>query len=390
MTNFWRLFALNSAVLLTVLVGCGPSDGTRQFEAGEAAYARGDYAKALALYVEGLSCCSNNVNALLMASQSALALNETVEAADFAGRAANLEPDAIDVLQMVAKTSCARADYVSARRAYTRLLTKEGRTPEELSIGWAGLAVVEMMTEETTVDEARRDRARTSLLKALRYNPRNVNAVYHLGRLYRDYYGYTDAARMQFELFVRLQARQQAVADARSVEVQRRVLPELRDALNARLAARPGASKRDVEKGAEHLKKAEDARAAGRYRTAKSAYQEALQADALSYPAALGLARTIEKSQQGITGRRESWTYYLMACELRPGALKTYLTTADLALKLEKYQSAVELYSRALAADGQNRLAVDGLIRALEKSGLTSVARVYREYATFMRTPLKM
>ena len=50
------------------------------------------------------------------------------------------------------------------------------------------------------------------------------------------------------------------------------------------------------------------------------------------------------------------------------------------AVKLDKRASAVALYSRAVAANPSDISAIDGLIRALRKTGKGEVANAYQRY----------
>ena len=66
---------------------------------------------------------------------------------------------------------------------------------------------------------------------------------------------------------------------------------------------------------------------------------------------------------------------------LRPSAVSTFLTTGSLAMKLGYSSQAVEIYSRAVAANPASLEAIDGLIRALRKSGgKDKVAEAYQRY----------
>ena len=56
-----------------------------------------------------------------------------------------------------------------------------------------------------------------------------------------------------------------------------------------------------------------------------------------------------------------------------------------MALKLGHYATAVEVYSRAMAADPSNFMAVDGLIKALRKvGGKNDIAAAYQSYRDFI------
>jgi tetratricopeptide (TPR) repeat protein len=237
-------------------------------------------------------------------------------------------------------------------------------------VGLAGKGIVEMTLDNYHL-------ARVAFLRAIRLNRRNASAWYHLGLLYRDGFGYWQAALEQFEIFVRLNQ----LADARVQRVQRTVIPELKEAIARAAVERPGASKRDSAASAAAITKAETAWRKGSWKIAKARYQDALNADPLSYPAALGLARACLKVDASKNGQNQALENYKLACSLRPGAVSTFIEAAALATRLGHYAQATEIYSRALAANPSSRDAIDGLIRSLRKVGnKAKVAQAYQLY----------
>ena len=66
---------------------------------------------------------------------------------------------------------------------------------------------------------------------------------------------------------------------------------------------------------------------------------------------------------------------------LRPSAVSTFLVAGSMAAKLGLTLQAVEIYSRAVAANPVSLEAIDGLIRAFRKSGgKAKVAEAYQQY----------
>ena len=125
----------------------------------------------------------------------------------------------------------------------------------------------------------------------------------------------------------------------------------------------------------------------GLFKAARQSYQTALDADPLSYPAALGLARAWEKADSS-----KAFDYYRTACTLNPSAVKTFITTGALAVKLGYQSQAVEIYSRAVAASPMSYDAIDGLIRALRKVGgdkNRAAAQAYQLYRESITKPRK-
>ena len=89
----------------------------------------------------------------------------------------------------------------------------------------------------------------------------------------------------------------------------------------------------------------------------------------LSYPAALGLAKAWTKTDTSKAGQGKAFENYKLACTLRPGAISTFIATGDLAARLGYHAQAAEIFSRAVAASPTSIQALDGLIRALQRSG---------------------
>lgn len=118
----------------------------------------------------------------------------------------------------------------------------------------------------------------------------------------------------------------------------------------------------------------------GSFKTARQYYQQALTADPLSYPAALGLAKAWEKTDSTKEGQQKAFEKYKLACKLRPSAVSTFLTAGSLAVRQGLTAQAVEIYSRAVAASPTSLDALDGLIRALRKSKKDSIAKAYQAY----------
>ena len=367
-----------AALAAAALVGCGPKDGSSQYAAAVAAFDARDYRRAAEDFSKSLELAPGNVDSWLMLARSQLALGEVVSAAKAIGEAYKLAGTDADVLELYGQVAYHAKKYDVARTAYGRLAGGKDATDAVRSRGLCGMAVVDMagIIGSGAAAEERAALARTELLDAVRLDSRNACARYHLGRLYRDTFGYTEAALDQFEIYVRLET--QAVERVQSV--QRKVIPELRDAIASATAHRPGVERRDSAASALALKKAEESWKKGTFKTAKLRYNDAYAADVLSYPAALGLAKCWEKTDPSAAGLGEALKYYKIASQLRPSSRETLMLVGDLAAKLGKHTTAVEAYSRAVTARPGDITAIDGLIRSLGKCGRSATAAVYQKY----------
>lgn len=292
---------------------------------------------------------------------------EKLRVGDFAAARqalAGVQPGAVsddDVMLLKAQLAYHAKDYSGAAEIFNDLARDAARSPELRAEALVGLGVVDLECNEL-------DRARISLLRALLLNRRSAPVRYHLGCVYREL-GYEAAALEQFDAYAMLEK-----SDAVHLQrVQRQFVPELKRAIAAKAAERPGVDARNCAAAKVALDKAEAAFGKGQYKVARQQYQAALKADPLSYAAALGLARSWEKSDTTVAGRRKTLECYQAACSLKPGAITTLVKTGTLAMADGNFAIAVEAYSRAIAADPRNIDAIDGIIRALRKSGSEGV-----------------
>ena len=370
MTSFSRSSALSAAALALAVAGCGPKDGVKEYEAGRAAYEARSSEKAERLFAKSLQYAPENVDALVMLASVQRDLGKMSEAAETIAKAEALSPGSADVVLLDAEIAFHLSDYARSAKLFRDVAEDAEATPEARSLGWTGLGIVEMTSEH-------RDLARIAFLRAIRLDRRNPSARYHLGLLYRgDSFGYLDAALEQFEIFVRLGEK----ADPRAQHAQRTIIPGIKEDIARRAASRRGVEKRDAAASAAALARAAAAMKKGNYKTARSEYEAAYKADVLSYPAALGLAKAWEKTDTTNAGRQRTLDWYKEACSLKPGAISTFLAAGELAAKMGQHATAAELYSRAVAANPSDISAIDGLIRALRRTGSGKVADAYQSY----------
>lgn len=380
--NFSQLSALKvlSFVSLTLaLVGCGERDGKAELESAKNAYELKDSLKADKLLDKSLGYNPENVEALIYKARLKLDQGEIAEAKNAIERAVVLDGEAVDVRMLNAQIAYHGRDYDTAIKEFTAIYENQLNTPSIRSQALTGLGIVEMSCNNY-------DQARIDFLLAIRTDRRNASAWYHLGMVYRDSFGYFEAALEQFEAYVRIDE----IADARVQKVQRVVIPELKESIAAAATQIPGALKRDPAAASAALQKAEAAMKKGTPKTARLRYQDAVNADPLSYPATFGLARAWEKTDKTADGQKKALEYYRMACKLSPGKTSTFITAGELALRLGFHAQAVEIYSRAFAANPTNTTVIDGLIRSLKKVGnRTKIADAYQRYRDALPKPMK-
>ena len=359
-----------SAVLAAAILGCGPRDGSKEFCEGKEAYELRDLKRAEKLFERSVVLAPQDVDRLLYLARTELELGELAKAQETIGRAVENSNGDADVTLLKSQIAWHTKDYEAASKGFAEIANDSRLEASVRAQGWAGFGVVEMTCDNHHL-------ARVAFLRALRLDRRNPAAWYHLGLLYRDGFGYLEAALEQFEVFVRLEEE----ASPRVQKVQRTIIPALKEQIALAATERPGAAKRNSSVCATAIVTAESALKKGNVRAAREAYQQALAADPLSYPAALGLAKTWARTDATKAGQQKAFENYKIACLLRPSAVSTFLVAGSLAAKLGLTLQSVEIYSRAIAANPTALEAIDGLIRALRKSGgKDKVADAYQRY----------
>jgi len=353
------------------LVGCGGGDGSSDFAAGKAAFELKDLKKAERYFLKCEEAMPDNVDAHVYLARIYLQLGEIESAQKWLAKAEELAAADTDVKLLGAQIAFFAKDNEKAVRLFREVANDGALTPSVRSQGWTGLGVVEMSVNNEP------DLARLAFLRAIQADRRNAAAWYHLGLPYRNSFGYYAAALEQLNYFVRLDEN----ASPRVQDTQQKIIPALKEMIARATTERPGVSKRNSAASAEALGKAEEAWKRGNVKQARQNYQDAFDADILSFPAVLGLAKATLKLDPSKAGQQKALEYYRYACELRPSSVSVFLTAGDLAAKLGMHASAVEIYSRAMAANPTSLDAIDGLIRAQRRSGgPKKVTQAYQDY----------
>ena len=392
MTNSSLSSVRNLAVLaggLLFLAGCGcgssaPEDPLEAAEAASTAFVAGDYAGTVAQCRHSLALAPDNPDVLVLLARAALASGDLAAAEEAVAQVAQLRPTDVAVLQLTAQVAFEKHDYDAASRAYTRLAADATLPPELQALGWTGRGVVSLARVSTGSAPAEcRDSARTDFLRALRLDRKHASAYYHLGLLYLNAFNFKQAALEQFNYYV---AVTRQAPDPTHLAKAQALIQGLNEEIAAEQARRPGADKRMPSACAESLRKADAAKQKGQLKVALGLYAEALKQDPLSFEAADRLAETIYATEgRTRAGQERAYKAYAAAAGLRT-YVKTLLAAADLASKLGNTASAVAYYSRAVAAKPTDTTAIDGLIRALQRSGNRRSATIYQNYRDSLAT----
>ncbi len=379
MTNFFQRFVLKycfAVVLSLFLAGCGcQSDPELGYAKGLNAFENADYKTAAENFASVVGQEPGNVDALVMLARSECALGNYDAAASAIEKASETNGGDVDIIELTAQIAFYRKNYKDATRAYHRLALNPEFTPEVRSIGWAGLGAIDFfMIDKQQPSSTLIHEARVKFLQAISLDNKNAVAHYHLALLNRDSFHYLDKARDEFSAYLYLED----VADERVNRVKSEVLPALKDEIKR--YSESSDDDVDLRGCAAMLKKGKTYFDRKKYKEAIDAYTRALKCNPNSYQAALDLARSYVCINRSRYDADQALKAYQTACKIRPSAIKLHIEAGALAMSIRKWAVAVELYSRALAANPTSVEAVKGLVSALDKQGDSKAASVYRGY----------
>ena len=225
--NILAIFAL------AVVAGCGVDDGSAEFEKAEVAYAARDLQFAAQSY--GVAAAKNptNFTARVKLALVNVDLGELSAARSAIDSALEIDSTSAEAIFLDGQIAFLEKDYTRASRLFSSICEAAHLSRPFRSKALVAQAVLKMA-------ENKFDNARVTLWRAVRMDMRNAAAWYHLGYLSRDTYRFDDAALEQFQMASRL------MTDPSRLEiVTQKIIPAIRESINARIASKPGVSNRN-------------------------------------------------------------------------------------------------------------------------------------------------
>ncbi|MBO5941592.1 MAG: hypothetical protein J6R18_10405 [Kiritimatiellae bacterium] len=359
--NILAIFAL------AVIAGCGVDDGSAEFEKAEAAYAARDLQFAANYYGAAAAKNPTNLAARVKLAMVNVDLGEISAARSAIDSALETDATSAEAIFIDGQIAFLEKDYKRANKAFASVYSAVNIPKPLRSRALAAQAVLELA-------ENKFDNARVTLWRALRMDMRNAAAWYHLGYLSRDTYRFEDAALEQFQMASRL------MTDPSRLEVvTQKIIPTIRESINSRIAAKPGASSRNPGAAAKLVSEGE--RILKRNpKGAEAKFAEAYAKDPLSYEAAWNFAKIKMNSAKTDKDVDKVLTAFQDAIDQRPNSQVTYRTAARFALNSRRPMRAEKFLSQALAHEMDNKASIDLYIQTLRRIGKNSLAKVYSAY----------
>ena len=356
-----------AVLALSVVAGCGPDDGSADFEKAEAAYAARDLQTAVLCYGTAAEKNPTNFTARMKLALANVDLGEIDAAKAAIDSALAVDPASAEARLLDGNIAYLAKDYARAKKAFADISSSKHLPKEIRSKAMVSQAVLELTANMF-------DRARVSLWRAIRLDRRNAAAWYHLGYLSRDTYRFEDAALEQFQMASRLMT-----DPVRVKTVMQDIIPTIRESLRAKIAGKPGAAARDPGAAAklvtegEGLVKRDPKKAAAKF-------TEAYAKDPLSYAAAWNFAKAKDDSAKSDADVARVLTAFQDAIDQRPNSQLTYRTAAQFALNRRRPIRAEKFLSQALAHDPEDKKTLGLYVQTLRRLGKTAEAKLYDAY----------
>ncbi len=354
---------------LAALAGCNPESprGELDAERGDDAFAARDYAAAAKAFEKALEQDATNVVLAVKLAFARVAMGDGDGARQAAAAARTIDPGSAEAMLAEGQAAWLLKDEAAARAAFARVAAEKALPGEIRSQAYTALAVVEIGANAY-------DAARVALWRALRLDRRNAAVWYHLGHLSRVTYNFEEAAVEQYGMAAQLFA----ASDPRAREVQRSVIPALRESINRRKSTMSGVSNRDPEASAKLVAAAEALKAKD-VKAAEAKFLAAWEKDAFSHKAAGEWARLAAVHPKTVDANKVLDAFQA-AIDGRPNAQAVYQAAARFALTASRPMRAERMLSQALAHDPEAKASLDLYVDALRRVGKAKESALYAEY----------
>ena len=359
------------ACLAAVIAGCNetPNDGSADFAKGKAAYDARDLKTAVRHLTASVQACATNFEACVTLALANLALGD-VDGADRAIKAARkISPDSAEALLADAEVGWLAKDFARAKSGYSAVANAKHLSANLRSQALSSRAVVELADNEF-------DQARISLWRAMKLNPRNPSAWYHLGVLSRDTWKFDDAALQQFTAASNFFD----PSSDRLRDVLRNVIPALRDAAARAGAAKPGVTARNPGAAAKLIGEGEELVAKKQTTKALKKFAAAYEADRLSFPAAYNYAKLLAATEKTSAGVDKTLQVFAAALDAKPISQEAGLAAARYAMYNKRWATAAKMLNRSLAYYPESKPMLRLYIDALQKTGDAKTAALYQSW----------
>jgi len=359
-----------AAAMGLLLCGCGANSSQGLFKRGLAAFEKGDYSAA----GESLSAASKEISdssvLFYTLGLAHLHLGDMDKALAAFNKTLEIDTAHYEAIICLGQIAYHKNELVTAQECFKAAL-KLVDDAHKKAVLYTSMALVESGLKNDGL-------ARLYLIQAMRCERGYAPALYNLGCLYRDKFGYKEEALECFKKYAQTAGKD----DPHYVKAQKN-MERLVQNIERQESGRRSGAKRDTVAASEHLGKGAVFQSQKRYREAIAAYDAALKADPLAFSAAYGKAMAYQK----LNSPREAFPAFQEALAINPDHQDSYVRAIRLAMELKRYSDATTLLDRAIARNAFYSSYYDLMTRVLYEQSRYAEAKKYGEFYLTLLDP---
>ncbi|MDD2598806.1 MAG: tetratricopeptide repeat protein [Kiritimatiellae bacterium] len=358
------------AVIGVLLAGCGSKSSQSMFKKGVAAFAKRDYSSAIEKLSAASSEITGSTDLYYTLGLAYLHLGDMDKALAAFKKTLDLDASHYESIICLGQIAYHKTDLATSRACYQAAL-KLIDDDHKKAVLYTSMALVESGLKNEGL-------ARLYLIRAVSCDRGYAPALYNLGTLYRDKFGFKEEALDYFKKYLKVAAKKEPHYAKAENHIER-----LTQNIARLESSRQAGMTRDAVTASEHLGNGVVFQSEKKYREAIKSYNAALKADPLAFSAAYGKAMAYQR----LNSPREAFPAFQEALEINPDHQDSYSRAITLAMELRRYSDAGQLLDRAIARNAAYSSYYDLMTRVLYSQNRYAEAQKYGEYYLTLLEP---
>ncbi len=365
-----RLTLLPVTLLSVVMLigGCGGNSPQSALKKGFAEFEKENYSETIALLNRAAQEIDNSSDLYYTLGLAYLHLGDMDKALDALNKTVDLTPVHCEALICLGQIAYHKTEFEYSRKCYETAL-KLSPDIHTKAILYTSLALTESGLKNNGL-------ARLYLIRALSCDNSYAPAMYNLGSVYRDKFGFKEEALNYFRAYLQTADKSEAHFEKAQNNITR-----LQNNIKRKAVERKTGS--NAVKASQALEAAINFQVTRQYQKALNSYETALNADPAAFSAAYGKAMMHQK----LNNRLEALGAFKKALAINPDHQDSYVRAIGIALALRKYDEALVLLDRAIARNPQYVSWYDLMARVLYGQEKYHEALKYGEYFLSLMKP---
>lgn len=362
MTSF-NLFLLVTATAGTLLCGCSSDTGESALKKGLSEFDKKNYSAAIERLEFATKEITDSAPLYYTLGLSHLHLGDMDKALAAFNKTLDIDASYYEAIICLGQIAYYKNELAASQEFFKAAL-KLVSDAHKRAVLYTSMALVESGLKKDGL-------ARLYLIQALNCDRSYAPALYNLGSLYKDKFGYKEEAFDCFKEYLKLAGKDENHY-AKAEKNMERLSQNIERTDGARLAG----IKRDPVSASEHLGKGVVFQSQKKYQDAIRSYNAALKADPLAFSAAYGKAMADQK----LNNLREAFDGFKDAIAINPDHQDSYIRAIGLAMQLKRYSDAATLLDRAIARNSRYSPYYDFMARILFEQRRYAEAKRYGEF----------